>query len=346
MVCKLLFVVLVATIVVVNGAVDDFQIIAENLGNVIGVTFINTTHGLLVGQERIQRTMDGGYTWKIVEMPDKQTARYHDITSSGEAVVASGNGDSNLMPGTSYSLNAGVWFNKTDETHQRQKWYSVEPIPGHTGSFVKTGEWTDWSTTSQGVATSSNGGKSWTDHEWSIDTPAKFASFISSAKGWVAGGESPDFFDTNKTRAVIAVTSDGGWTWTKLTDVTSYYHNGIAFVSDSTGWVTCVTSSGSMIMKTTNGGVSWTTQVTMDKVKLQKIRMFSTTEGWAVGGYQDGLFYHGMLLHTTDGGTSWSSYAKRGIILNDVDGFNNANVYATGVSESGSGGVLLKWVKS
>ncbi|KAH3766445.1 hypothetical protein Pelo_1702 [Pelomyxa schiedti] len=327
-------------------AVDDFVLLSNKVGAVTSISFINATHGFVGDELKIMRTTDGGYTWTESLIEGTQAARYLDVVASGKVVVATGVGDSSAIPGTSYSLNAGIFFNKTDETHLRQQWYSVEPIKGADGSFVKTGQWSDLvGGDGNGVATSSNGGKSWTDHNWGIDTPARFASFVSTAKGWVAGGELPDISD-NSTRAVIASTTDGGWTWKQLTDTTQYYNNGIAFASETVGWVICVTSDGSIIKKTTDAGNTWITQVTTDQVILKKLWMLSATEGWAVGGYQDGIIYHGQILHTTDGGVSWPSYAIRGVIFNDIAGSDSTHVWACGVSESSDGGVVYQWVKS
>lgn len=318
---------------------EDWVVLSSNLGAITGVSFFNATRGVTTGLVIIYNTADGGKTWVESEQIGTGSVRFQDTACSGQYAVVCGAGDTQWMPGCAYSTDYGLTFSKTDDTHIHDMWYSVEPITQVASAFVKAGYWSDGLKTNYGVSISANGGRSWTDHSWGLSEPAWYASFFSLTAGFAAGGVSA-FNDTNN-RAMVAKSVDGSWSWKTLLDVSGdWYPGGISFVSATTGWVVGVRSSGSFIMKTTDGGSTWTNQVVVDRVILKNIRMFSDTEGFAVGGFQEGLIYHAQFLHTKDGGKSWISTSSRGVIPNNVDGINAKSVWASAVSETGGGSIL------
>jgi photosystem II stability/assembly factor-like uncharacterized protein len=73
----------------------------------------------------------------------------------------------------------------------------------------------------------------------------------------------------------------------------------VFFVNATTGWA--VNSEGNII-KTTDGGDSWTTQAHFDDVYLRAVGFANANTGW-VGTLTPTL----RLLHTRDGGQSWQS---------------------------------------
>jgi photosystem II stability/assembly factor-like uncharacterized protein len=96
------------------------------------------------------------------------------------------------------------------------------------------------------------------------------------------------------TAAVIVLPVQRGWF--AQTSNTSVELEGVYFLPDgNTGWA--VGASG-RIMKTTNAGQDWMTQVSSTGFGLNAVWFTSATEGWAVGG-------NGTAMHTTNAGTSW-----------------------------------------
>ncbi|MBL4715150.1 MAG: PKD domain-containing protein, partial [Bacteroidia bacterium] len=69
------------------------------------------------------------------------------------------------------------------------------------------------------------------------------------------------------------------------------------FVNASTGWLV---GNDEYIVKTTNGGVSWTTQIVSGGpgMHLRSVFFFDSNNGWAVGN-------NGSIVATTDGGNNW-----------------------------------------
>ena len=69
----------------------------------------------------------------------------------------------------------------------------------------------------------------------------------------------------------------------------------ISFVNTMRGWVV---GSGGTIMRTDNGGASWTAQNSGVTVTLVDVFFLNTDKGWIVG-------ESGTVLHTTNGGDTW-----------------------------------------
>src|SRR5206468_7044761 len=80
------------------------------------------------------------------------------------------------------------------------------------------------------------------------------------------------------------------------------------------------------ILRTSNGGITWTTQTTPSTRYLNGVYFLNADSGWAVGEF-------GTIIRTTNGGTNWtlSTYGNR--ILSDVY-FTDAS-YGTIVGANG-----------
>ncbi|MEZ6099090.1 MAG: YCF48-related protein [Pirellulaceae bacterium] len=94
----------------------------------------------------------------------------------------------------------------------------------------------------------------------------------------------------------VAYTSDAGATWTNG-PAASDDLNELDFVTTSTGWV--VGDSG-IIQKTTDGGVTWSTQTSGSTQHLNGVSFVNADLGWAVGN-------GGTLMSTADGGSTWTT---------------------------------------
>ena len=73
--------------------------------------------------------------------------------------------------------------------------------------------------------------------------------------------------------------------------------NSVKFTNSTTGWA--VGGSGT-ILKTTNGGTIWTSQLSNTSNWLMSVHFNDQNTGWTVGDY-------GTILKTTDGGENWIS---------------------------------------
>ncbi len=125
--------------------------------------------------------------------------------------------------------------------------------------------------------------------------------FSSPTTGIVVGGVGP-FGGT--TRAGVFRTTNGGMTW-QTQHVGSRQGEWcwkITFPSANVGYVSVEgqEQAQQMVLKTTDGGITWTELLTVTNVDMQGIGFIDDTTGW-VGGWE------GTTSKTTDGGLSWVS---------------------------------------
>lgn len=118
--------------------------------------------------------------------------------------------------------------------------------------------------------------------------------FMDENTYWVAG------YDNGTTPASgwVYYTTNGGASFQSATTPNTYgYLTDIWFTSATTGFVTTVNGK---ILKSTNGGASWSLNYGANSNTLRCIRFYNSTTGIAAGA-------NGTVLLTTDGGTSWSA---------------------------------------
>ncbi|MCH7879709.1 MAG: hypothetical protein IH914_10405, partial [candidate division Zixibacteria bacterium] len=131
-------------------------------------------------------------------------------------------------------------------------------------------------------------------------------SFIDTNNGWAIvdsiaeSGE--DFFALS----TIIHTTDGGATWvTQLRDTTVGIINVIQFVDADNGWVV---GDEAKILRTTNGGNTWTPVTNSgiaDSSTNDALFFLDANIGWISS--DDRGPNRGVVLHTTDGGATWST---------------------------------------
>ncbi|KAH3764676.1 hypothetical protein Pelo_3449 [Pelomyxa schiedti] len=341
---------LVAVVLVAGFACASDWVELATLGTTAtGVSFCKSTKGVAVGGEQVWYTTDSGATWPSFSFNSTPVTYFADAAADATYAVAIGPGDGDSITGTAYSSDCGATWTISSESYPRCNWQDVKPIgTGSSGNFVKTGNWYSLVKGGEGVAISEDGGKTWTTRPWFDGVTAIASSFTSTLNGWTVGGDQST--DIEKTTAILAQTTNRGVSWTLLVNNSAVgYFTDIYFVDASYGWtLTHVPAVGStyaysVISMTTDGGKTWTEQVKTPKVALKSLYMVSKTEGWAVGGYEDGIYYHAQFLHTTDGGASWLSFEKRGYLVNSVSGLDSTHVYATATREMSFAGVVLQW---
>lgn len=98
---------------------------------------------------------------------------------------------------------------------------------------------------------------------------------------------------------LIYRSDDGGVSWSSVPGSNSSMLPGVVtifFIDGGTGW-----AAGGTIMKTTDGGSTWETQ--LETTTVRRMFFFDAVEGFAVG--------RASILHTDDGGTSWNDVSPR-----------------------------------
>lgn len=133
---------------------------------------------------------------------------------------------------------------------------------------------------------------------------------------------------------LMTIVTISGQNWTNQSSNTNSDLYNINFVDNNTGWTFGDSTSGvtfirPIIRKTTDGGTTWSVQdlLTSD-YKILSSYFFNTLSGIAVGKYQ--ITGDGVVLTTTNGGTSWSANTNIPERLFDVDFADSNNGWIVG----------------
>jgi len=108
----------------------------------------------------------------------------------------------------------------------------------------------------------------------------------------------------------ILRTTDSGTNWINQPSGTSLHLNDVCFPDENNGWIVGVNkdwepTDSSIILHTTDGGISWLQQTTFVGTMLLFDLFFADeNNGWAVGAEYSGDG-DGVILRTTDGGVNW-----------------------------------------
>ena len=240
-----------------------------NLGfDVQSIYFVNAETGFVAGDYgMIYKTTNGGYNWTEWMSP-YSVAYINDIQFT----------DSN----TGYACTRDIIYKTTDQgiiwdtlrTGLNRWMYKISFVNNDLG-YV-TGDYGMYKTT--------DGGESW-NYVNSIETYYGFV-FKNEMTGYVGSGNN------------IRKTTDGGTNWdTTLSDDTLDVYNIFTKGPDT---LYAGTNKG-IILKTTNGGLTWEyqdLQLKNSDKKIAGIYFINANTGFCSGGFNDPFFYY-----TTTGGT-------------------------------------------
>jgi photosystem II stability/assembly factor-like uncharacterized protein len=176
-----------------------------------------------------------------------------------------------------------------------------------------------------------DGGASWT--AWDMSNHASIlidCMFTEAMHGWVVGGKANEPTPTtrDKLKPVVLETSDGGVTWiNRLAGHEAEFPFGewgwkIQFLNSDLGFVSLENFAAAAILKTTDGGKTWTRLKVNDpqgNVNLEGVGFIDDQRGW-VGGWGPGGFGSGTALGfssaTADGGVTWTDANEIGLFIN------------------------------
>jgi photosystem II stability/assembly factor-like uncharacterized protein len=174
------------------------------------------------------------------------------------------------------------------------------------------------------VMKTANGGETWT--AINMDSHASNLIdifFFDENRGFVVGGRSdkdnPGYQDLTP---VVLYTENGGQTWENQVDRLAFQPGEwgwkICFVNDNVGFVSLESFNRGAVLKTTDGGKTWTRHPINDQqnnANLEGVGFITEERGW-VGGWGDAQFVNGYTSGTANGGLDW-------VNANEVGGFIN-----------------------
>jgi photosystem II stability/assembly factor-like uncharacterized protein len=180
-----------------------------------------------------------------------------------------------------------------------QNWVDLEPVPSvnyYAVYFVSAQE--GWAVGNSGqIRYTTDGGTTWVDQNSTVSGNLRDIRFIDDDHGWIAGGRAEGFPGPDPTRYIL-YTSNGGTTWdTQLYESDEFPLHAVHFLDTNIGYA--VGELGS-IFATTDGGATWTEQVSGTGSELSSVYAVTPDTAWAVG-------VNGLALVTIDGGTTWDS---------------------------------------
>jgi photosystem II stability/assembly factor-like uncharacterized protein len=166
-----------------------------------------------------------------------------------------------------------------------------------------------WAVGRQGkIIRTTNGGSSWTEQNSGTTQDLNKVFMVNNNVGYAVG----------KSGTLVKY---NGSSWSTVNINYSQPMHGVYFLNENTGWIS---GDFGRIMMTTDGGSSWTTQMSNATFTnlFHDIHMLSETEGWAVGTSGRVLKYNG---------TNWSNQSTPASAdLNSVHFFNSSNGFMVG----------------
>lgn len=111
----------------------------------------------------------------------------------------------------------------------------------------------------------------------------------------------------------VVKSTDGGNSWNVLsTNTVSSWINTGFFVDSLTGWIGGKYGLvGGEILKTSDGGQSWTSQDTVLDIGINDFHFLNAQEGWAAS-------FGGKVLHTANGGDDWTQITDLGEEIENI----------------------------
>ncbi len=126
--------------------------------------------------------------------------------------------------------------------------------------------------------------------------------FYNNTTGWAVGG--------NDASEIILKSENGGASWQILRESFQYKRlHGVHFVNPNVGWTV---GQNGIILRTTNGGLSWFSNNSPTINFLREVQFVNDSTGWAIG-------ENGTIIKTEDGGVpvelvSFSARVRDGVV--------------------------------
>ena len=314
-----------------NGWSAPVQVSALEL---YSVRFVSGQSAVAVGNNgTIIQTPDAGSTWAARTAPIGAFRPLRALAASGSTVYAAGDtvvvlstdGGVNwvrrntglrgnqvfpaqVLNGVAVSSSNAVWVageggSLLHSTNQGQQWTSqlqafTDPgfsVDVNAVCFIdnQTGWAVGANATGVGplIMRTDDGGRSWTRQS----APGGFnrallgVYFLDSQRGWAVG----DF-------GQIAITSNGGNSWTSVTSGTTSRLNSVHFTDASNGIIVGGSNTQGIVLRSSNGGNGWSAPVQVSALELYSVRFVSGQSAVAVGN-------NGTIIQTPDAGSSWAA---------------------------------------
>jgi photosystem II stability/assembly factor-like uncharacterized protein len=176
------------------------------------------------------------------------------------------------------------------------------------------------------ILRTTNGGHDWIHQNSAVTERIIDVYFLNDRHGWALAHRFE--FDTTFTFGTrILSTTNGGDVW-QSTYLDQDILTSVYFRDSLTGFIG---SAFGKFFKTSDGGTSWLEKTIMpgifSRFPVSKIRFYSDTYGFAVGGRMD---FAGVIWRTTDAGETWSAAGIGPEPLHGIHYFDSLRVFTIG----------------
>ncbi len=266
---------------VYSGAFAQWSQMSISTSNSINdVVFVNSTTGFCAGMTGVFKTTNAGITWTLIPS-SPQAGKFSFVSSSLGYVVNNTQLFKTTDGGTSWSQIYD--FSSTGET-LKDVCFTSSSV-----GFIITSYYSN--PAASFIYKTTNGGTSWTKtNTYTGMATAESIEFVGTSLGFVVGYNG---------RVIRTVNAGSTWLLTQLPGVETLFST--SFVSASVGFAAGGSNfSGSEIIKTTDGGITWQQLSTggIFNTSLRGIYFHSVDTGYAVGD-------NGRVIRTFDGGSTW-----------------------------------------
>lgn len=295
---------------------------------IIGVSFINETHGWLPGDENgvgalFLRTTDGGLTWLkcahegYVTLP--MGIAMQKTSDGGVSGVISGIGIGRNFTSMSYTTDGLMFKAPSPNPNFVGDGQDAKAVGGAERMFALPGGYTDnHNKNYNGLTLTTDGGLTWTNYDIGFANPlARYGSFPTTTTWYIAAGMWPSMQsewvsdpDAKVLSRHLRIHKTKGPQFRKFMP---------EFIDDGGVQADTTTSTPyqAAIAKTTDGGKTWTTVYNdTGNFYFNDIFCWNAQKCWAVGEAENDSPNPGVrVLATTDGGATWNVQ----LYINDPD---------------------------
>lgn len=258
-----------------NGGASWSNVNVGTTTNLSEVYFSDANHGWILGNDKtVLRTIDGGNTWT-------PSAPATTNSNSFYQAVFIDNLTGWLTSGNYFykTTDGGISWTELPRVNSAVGYVSrVTMLNGSEGIFVGG---------RGSIARTTNGAVTWQGVAGNSKNYLTNMHFVNNTTGFVLGNDN-----------TFMSTTDGGKKWiANKINLPNYYVNsyGIFFADASHGWI----PNYNDLLKTTDGGVSWTKYTHPDNGSFYSVFFTSATIGYSSGNA-------GRIMKTTDGGNTWT----------------------------------------
>ena len=264
----------------------------------------------------IELSTDNGATWEKI-----YTSSSFDFSNQYQLIVPNTPSDSCLIRISDY-YNSDISDTSGLFAISGELYWQVQ----HNGynSVLRNVYYSDastcWAAGYNGLIKTSDKGETWTSKLEGYGLLDIY--FLNSDIGWTIGLSGTIFKTTN-----------GGNDWIKLNNDFNFHFEKVYFTDENNGYII----GKNYFLKTTDGGVSWTSEQPTDHI-LQTMFFINADTGWIAGN-------EGVILKTTDAGSTWEYQQMNGTAYGTLTSlcFIDENTgWASGSGLDINGGIILK----